>query len=158
MKYLIILFLFLSGCKNENGNTSSYTLMNDSLIKADKELRDSIKLADSLDKFYQLGKYAPENNNIIKEASAKYFFVLLKVTQTEPVSGKDELYNYCTKIQEISKLGEDLKYRLMDEAQEIYLASPAGSLHNGRVTARECLIFGSYQEASKEREKYLLQQ
>jgi hypothetical protein len=158
MRFTILIFLFLSGCKNENGSRITHSLINDSLIKVNEQLHDSIKLVDSLDKFYQLGKYAKGNNNNSIVTSEKYCFVLLKVTQTEPLWGKDEYYNYCTKIQEISTVDEDSKYRLMDDAQEIYLGSPSGTLHNGSVIERECFIFDSYQEASREREKYLIQQ
>ena len=153
------MLLLISGCQNSEVNIAALTFINDSLKVKDQELRDSIKLVDSLNRYYQLGQYA--NGSIrasITVSTLKYCFVLLKATQTEPVWGKNEYFNYCTKVQEYSNVGEDLKYRLMDDAQESYLRSPSGALHRGKVTARECFVFDSYSEASQEREKYLIQQ
>ena len=157
MRYTLLIVMFLLGCQNEGVNRTAQTFVNDSLIKEDKELRDSIKLVESLNKFYQLGRYSQPNNSVSFAASEKYCFVLLKATQTD-YDGKEEYFNYCTKIQDFLNIGEDLKYKLMDNAQESYLGSPSGGLHKGRVTSRECFIFDTYQEASKEREKYLIRE
>jgi hypothetical protein len=62
--------------------------------------------------------------------------------------------NFCSSIKEYSKLDNDVKYYLMDQAQQRYLKD---SQHlNGHVKSRECFVFSSYEDASKKREEFLV--
>ncbi|WP_159468322.1 hypothetical protein [Dyadobacter sp. 3J3] len=61
---------------------------------------------------------------------------------------------FCTPVEEYSDVSSDVKYRILDQAQNGY-----SSTHHFKkevVKDRECFVFTTYEEASKKREEFLI--
>ncbi|WP_273216155.1 hypothetical protein [Runella zeae] len=117
----------------------------------------------------QLNKLEKENKLLKQEisqpkATSVYAFVVLNVTQTEQelkAEGPniesvniEKSYYYTSEIHELSFFNEAIKYKLMDDFQNEYLSFY--SIYKGQVKNRQCFTFGTYQEASRKREQYLI--
>jgi hypothetical protein len=150
--YVILLVSILAiGCQGSNKEIAALYSKMDSLQRQNSVLLERIKSIDST-------KPSGLSDTFVvnTKSQTKYCFVVLSVSQIEPVWGKTEYYFYSTAIKEYDYVDEDTKYRLMDAAQQGYLSSWPAVEGKGRVRERKCFVFDSYEQASKEREKYLL--
>ena len=159
MKYnlfvIICIFLsLLSSCNTHN--TTEERLKK--LEQENKELKE--KISTEQPNRSNSTNYQNTSPNYNTSTNTKYVFVLLKTTQIE----RDEMtmdkiekrYNYCSEIQNLPFISEDIKYELMDKVQRSYKNSASAIVYNGRVNSRQVFVFDSYEEASKAREKYLV--
>jgi hypothetical protein len=94
-------------------------------------------------------------------AFPKYAFVVLEVEEVTRTAYENGAWNKTTgkfnstsQIQEFKSFNEDTKYRFMDEITQHYKLTNS---REGQVNNRRCFVFNSYEEASKEREKYVIQ-
>jgi hypothetical protein len=119
-------------------------------------------------KEHELQVLRQENNTLkerIKEyelrhpsTSVKHVFVVLNVTQEEFNTNGYSHHQYVvtTGIESYNYIDETLKYKILDQAQQSYLQNFKRQVDKGTVNKRELLVFDSYEEASKEREKYTI--
>lgn len=94
----------------------------------------------------------------INNQNVKYGFVVLDVVHEviEPFGGPSyKNYIYTSSVKEYKDIDEDIKYKILDEFQNYY-AHGEGYIHNGTVKNRKILLFNTYSEASREREKYTM--
>ena len=153
--YMKILFYFLLviffSCTS-NTNSDNVQRKIEQLERENKDLKE--KSFDNT-----------SNDNFVLN-SKKYAFVLLEVIQVETELDKSEAiykavevsksYNYCSGIEDFQVFNEDVKYKFMDEVQQEYM-NMNGRIYKGRVKTRNCFSFDSYEAASKERERYLVE-
>jgi len=150
-KALILPFLFViissTGCQSNNKTEERLKR----LEKENAELKKTIRNEENSTSPETLN----DNSNL---NSSKYAFVVLKVSQreyNENYTNKiTKIYNYCSGIKSFTYLNEDLKYKFMDAVQSSYNNSAGANLYDGTVLNRNVYVFGSYEEASIEREKY----
>ncbi len=83
-----------------------------------------------------------------------YYFIVLEIVEDHHTSR--QRLNWTTSVKTIGVLNDDLKYRLLDQEVSNYKNSPNGIVYNGSIKKREIFLFNSYQEASKAREKYIM--
>lgn len=95
-------------------------------------------------------------------SAKQYGFVVMHVQQDndnfeEKMNGiRAKSYVFTTGIEEYDFVDDDLKYQILDEAQSSYKRTPAAIAYKGIVKDRDLLLFDSYSEASRAREKYTL--
>jgi len=138
------------------------------LEKENNELRK--KVSD------QENDYSNERDNIETNKNdnqvKKYAMVVLSVTQREfdaeaaqssayvrdgpPSPYVTRKYNYCSAIKSFTNLTEDKKYEFLDEIQSLYLGSIDAKMNKGHIKSRQIFVFDTYEEASKEREQYMI--
>lgn len=103
--------------------------------------------------------FSPNSNF---ESTKKYGFVVMTVRQEndnvmEKMDGISyRNYMFSTAIKEYDYVNEDSKYQILDEAQAAYKRSSGAIYYKGSVKDRQLLLFDSYSEASKAREKYTI--
>lgn len=93
-----------------------------------------------------------------------YAFVVLDVEEITKRSLENGIwqetwgkFTSTSQIKEFRPFTEEAKYIFLDEVVASYKQANAGPPKDGKVLKRECLSFKTYEEASKEREKYILQ-
>jgi hypothetical protein len=158
----LLALLIITGvsCKG-NSNTEARLKK---LEEENKELREKLEQTNNTEESpysntSNSNNYANTPDPYYSQAS-KYVFVLLSVSQKEYAEnymGKvTKTYNYCSGIEQFPYVTEDLKYQLMDKVQSKYQNSGGAMLYDGEVNDRKVFVFDSYEQASKEREKYLI--
>jgi hypothetical protein len=68
---------------------------------------------------------------------------------------KESIY-YTTQVNQLSNYNDNVKYRLLDEVVANYKKSPSGMLYKGSIKKRNIYLFDTYEQASKAREKYIM--
>ena len=139
------------------------------MAKIDSLINENRKLSEQLSQASQREKNnAPDNSvsdNADRTNKAQYVFVVLVAKITEPyyskllekMTTKTEEYSICSQVKPFEVFNEDIKYEFMDEIQANYMKGRMQSeSYSTVITSRQCLAFNTYQEASKEREKYLI--
>lgn len=97
--------------------------------------------------------YSPPSNNN-SYSNKQYYFVVLKVVE-DHYPNKESFY-YTTSVNELSNYDEAIKYQLLDKVVSNYKSSPSGMVYKGNVKDRQIYLFDNYAEASKAREKYIM--
>ena len=142
-KFLILIFCFLFVyCKEGMNSENSAVTDTINTVSADTILDPNAPAERDFD------STPPTKNNY------KYVFVFLKINQLEfDRTGIQHIvgYSYCTSIQSYDFVDEELKYRLMDNAQSEYLNSVKASAYKGKVIDRNAFVFDTYEDASKKR-------
>lgn len=106
-----------------------------------------------------------QNREEVKIAiPSTYAFVLLEVEEVTGfttangfLENKTQRFNYTSLVKEFKPFNEEVKYQFLDEIVGEYKLNRGGVPTSGKILKRECFVFNSYEEASKEREKYVLQ-
>jgi hypothetical protein len=109
----------------------------------------------------------PTNYDVPQEITyRKFVFVKLIVQQRElkefntqnGINDMHENVNYtiCSKIIEVGLFTETEKYQLLDKVQTAYINSANAQVYEGKVLNRQCYEFNTYEEASKQREKFTM--
>lgn len=115
-------------------------------VEKEKEVTDGAAFNRNIDKLRESGFDSPSP----------------KLESTSKI--KKFRYYYVTDIKTLNNPTEDDKYRLMDEVQTDPMVKyniQSYQTHNGidyRIVDRKCLVFDTYSEASKEREKYSIKE
>lgn len=162
-KILLIVCLLSIGCNSKQEkaeNDSKLSTKVDSLINENRKLNEQLsKTPQQITPNDSIAQPDQEKSSI-ETNKEKYGFVLLKVVVNngyerigDNMLPKLELRNVCSQIKTFSLFNEDVKYQFMDEFQSHYMTGSMGTT----LKTRECFAFNSYEEASKEREKYLIQ-
>ena len=171
MNKIILLFtlyaLTLSSCTNpvdkNELETQNENLINENQIKQskiDEQERQINQLEDRLNKLEETQKSEPvintpnSYNEDYSNYSGQYYFVVLEVTEDHIVE-KQNLY-YTTQVNQLNNYNDNVKYRLLDEVVTNYKKSPSGMAYKGNVKKRNIYLFDSYEQASKAREKYIM--
>lgn len=95
------------------------------------------------------------NNNLnYSTTENQYYFIVLEIIEDRTFD-KQEFY-YTTQVNQIKIYNESIKYQLLDEVVSDYKNSARGSVYNGTVKNRNIYLFNSYENASKAREKYIM--
>jgi len=146
----VIALLSMLGCNNQQKENKLESRLNN-LEQENKALKEK------LNRVPQVSELEAEKpvDTIFK---SQYAFTRLVVEQEEYDFSdghlKTEAYNVCSSIEEFSNVDNDLRYKLLDQAQQKYLTN---SQHKkGSVKSRDCFVFLSYEEASKKREEFLI--
>lgn len=84
----------------------------------------------------------------------QYYFIVLDIVENHYTSR--QRFTWTTSVKTIGVLNDELKYRLLDQEVSNYKNSANGIVYNGSIKKREIYLFNSYQEASKAREKYIM--
>jgi hypothetical protein len=84
----------------------------------------------------------------------QYFFMVLEVVE-DHIYEKRKMY-YTSRVNEISNYDDNIKYRLLDEFVSVYKNSADGMVYKGNVKKRNVHLYNSYEEASRAREKYIM--
>jgi hypothetical protein len=152
----IAYILFLGGCTgpDKDQQIKSLTEQNAEFKEENDSLRSNV---------YLLRTSIDSINYVKRNTPSKFEFVILYVTQDALVIADHvedaQFFKYCTEIKKFPEINEDLEYQLMDGAQsyyqEYYMGAGSGRRH---ITDRKCLVFDSYAEASKERQRLLTNQ
>ena len=98
--------------------------------------------------------YAPNENQNNANYFGQYYFIVLEVIE-DHVFEKENFY-YTTQVNQLSNYNENVKYRLLDEVVTEYKRSPSGIAYKGNVKKRNIYLFDTYEQASKAREKYIM--
>lgn len=123
---------------------------------------------------YSTPESNPLQDKTIEEKNIKYVFVLFEVEKREfdvekmrrqndeelrtmsqiPDKGySNNIYNVVTKVMEMDKFNDEIKYMLMDDAQAKIKYS-LGPEFTG-VKSRKCFVYDSYKDASIARSAYI---
>lgn len=157
---LIFSLVLLSSCnssQNKVENLEKENALKQSEIQQQKEQID--KLEKRLSALEQTeypsndDKYSPPSNNN-SFGNKQYYFVVLKVVE-DHYPNKESFF-YTTSVNEISNYDEAIKYQLLDKVVSNYKSSPSGMVYKGNVKDRQIYLFNNYAEASKAREKYIM--
>ena len=154
MKKILLFAFFISSCQSNKENES---LKNDNLVKQrviDEQQRQINSLQERLT---TLESHSNDQNveGIASFSNSQYYFIVLQVSEERFSEGEQHFY-FVTQINEIMDYNENLKYKLLDDVVLTYKNSSNASLFNGSVKKRNIYLFSSYQEASKAREKYVI--
>lgn len=167
MKILPFIFLLFISCnsqKEKSENDSKLLAKVDSLINENRKLTEQLSQASQKEK-NSTNDIPTTPENITESNQSKYAFVVLIAKITEPyyssllekMTTKTEEYSICSQVKSFDGFNEDIKYQFMDEFQANYMKGRIqGDSYSTVISSRQCLAFNSYQEASKEREKYLI--
>jgi hypothetical protein len=163
---LIVVLIFFSSCnsgkKNESPNSKLLQKI-DSLDKENKKLAEQLSATRQQTIANESQPASIQNNSSV--AKGNYAFVVLSVKITEPYfsellqkkTTKTEDYSICSKVRQFDIFNDDLKYQFMDDIQNEYMKGRMqGGSYSTKIANRQCFAFNTYEEASKEREKYLL--
>jgi len=158
---IVLLFLgaaLLSSCDNST-QTQKLTRENqEKQEKIDEQTKEINRLEERLSKIENQQNSEPsyngkeEGNN--SNYGSQYYFVVLEVIEKHYPN--NEQFYYTTQVNQISNYNDNIKYRLLDEVVTKYKNSPSGMAFNGNVRKRDIYLFNSYEEASKAREKYIM--
>lgn len=148
MRFLLcmLLVILINSCKNNETENLKYEIK----IKQ-QMINDLTKRVSELE--YELHDLKIDSINLANN-STKYYFVVLRVTE-DHITTKEPL-NYTSVINEINEYNETIKYKILDEISYQYKRSPAGIAWKGSINDRQIYIYSTYEEASKEREKYFM--
>ena len=145
------MLLSFSSCETSQKKVESLEkekALNETQIQQQKEQID--KLEKRLSALEQ--NETPSSDNSF--GNKQYYFIVLKVIE-DHITNKESLY-YTTSVNEISNYDEETKYQLLDEVVSNYKNSPSGRVYKGNVRDRQIYLFNNYTEASKAREKYIM--
>lgn len=84
----------------------------------------------------------------------QYYFIVLKITEKRIMNIED--FYSVTEVNEIGNFSESIRYKLLDKVVSNYMNSIDAKLYEGSVKQRNFYLFNSYIEASKAREKYII--
>jgi hypothetical protein len=133
MRYLLIFFLFVS-CKNNSDKNDTARI--DSILNENEKLKRELNENDSK---------KSEQVDSENKSNEKYYYVLITYTTSGVLN--EESYISWTDIKTVKNLNEEIKYRLMDEAEKDFLNYPKVGFRG--IKKREFFSFDSYLEASK---------
>lgn len=156
----ILQALLLLSCQSNKSDTE--TLQQDNVQKQniiDEQQKQIARLEQRLNSLETKSNSHNTNSsfeNGYNSASyaTQYYFIVLEVVENH-VMDKRKMF-YTTQVNQISNYSENTKYKLLDEVVSSYKNSPSARVYEGDVKKRNIYLFGSYEEASKAREKYIM--
>lgn len=89
-------------------------------------------------------------------SSTKYFFVVLKVVEDHYTEYQTSYVTSDILEAQSYELDEETKYKLLDKFVKSYKNSPSGMAWKGNIKSRKIYSYDSYEEASRAREKYIM--
>ena len=171
MKLIFILFTttFLFSCQNGE-KTNDLQNENQILELKNKEQKNTIdnqeqkinQLEERLNRLEETQNETqgvqPVNNDYVdndfSNYSGQYYFIVLEIEEYH--FPNNEKYFYTTQVNQLSNYNDNVKYKLLDEVVSNYKNSINAIVHKGSVNKRNIFLFDSYEQASKAREKYIM--
>ena len=136
----------------EKENASKESEIQQQKQQIDK-LEQRLSALEQNDNYTSNENYPPSSNGN-SGGSKQYYFIVLKVVE-DHITNKESMY-YTTSVNEIYNYDEVVKYQLLDKVVSNYKNSPSGMAWKGNVKDRQIYLFDNYAEASKAREKYIM--
>lgn len=155
--FAVFIFLF-SSCDSSTQTQKLKRENQEKQEKIDEQTKQINRLEERLNKIENQQTSEPSYND--KEVSSysnygnQYYFIVLEVIEKHYPN--NEQFYYTTQVNQLSNYNDNIKYRLLDEVVTQYKNSPSGMVYKGNVKKRDIFLFNSYEEASKAREKYIM--
>ena len=154
--FIVVLVLFCSSC--EKSKTQALQAENvEKQNRIEEQQKQISRLEERLSALEETNKNSmpsSENNYNSGIQSSQFYFIVLEVVENH-ISEKRQMY-YTTQVNQISSYNDNIKYQLLDEVVSNYKNSPSGRVYEGSVKSRNIYLFNNYEDASKAREKYIM--
>lgn len=158
--FLLATTLLLLSCENSNNQKKLQEDNQNKQNTIDEQQRQITQLEERLNRLENntsnsnTDNYVPTENQNNSNYYGQYYFIVLEVIEDHTF--EKESFYYTTQVNQLSNYNDNIKYRLLDEVVSDYKKSPSGMVYKGSVKKRNIYLFDTYEQASKAREKYIM--